>query len=1033
MIEKFISILSQSGYSFAAEDVADVLWLGMHLSKCESINSKEDLRRPQLDNEPQVQKSSKEEEGMSTGEDQLASINKEPKLDLYLPSNKLDKNKKERSKGIPFRTPTAAALPGKLQISRAFRPLMRKVSSRTLFEVDINKTVDQIADKDNWMTVLRPKSDRWLDLFLVVDQTSSMDVWKQTTEEFKHLLESLGAFKNVNKRAFISDENGKIRLYNDVGQNAKPDASPLELMSPVRERLVIVVSDCVSECWYNGEMAQVMALWGSKNHVAIMQMLPRYMWARTVLGLLASARLFRKNYGINNKNLVASISWEWSETSSIDSIPVPVITTDPSSILNWTNFLLGKTGHSTAGFLFPFSEIDYPDEVALGSDRPASLEQFQIFQASASPTARKLAGYMAAAPLSLAIMRLVQKTLLPESGQTHLAEFFLSGMIYRVTQELSSNHPVTIQYEFHNGIRERLLSTNLIPDTLSVLIEVSKYISKKTGMTPSFRALLEISDRSLLEEETFEIGDIPFGSVIYQVLNSLGGKFSERISFSYRGDELANSSKAEKRETIKPEEYSKKEKGYLLEKESFLESNPDEGMKNSKNSDNKISGINRDLDVLKHWLQFCAKPQRPKPAGIKWDVFISYRSVDRVWAVALYDMLVQVGYEVFFDLFVLVPGQGLSSKISKNLSASASGILIWSKRASDSEWVEEEVNAMEARQSGTFTSENPFRFVVATLDNEELPALLKGKLYFDFSEYPDGPMGADLVQLTWGLQGKPPNEEVVRKIFEFEEQSKEESSRLRALASVNRYNEIAEKIKSEELSYTTSSTLSGVGVDLLLRGSKYEMALEAVNFALQRFPKSVRLKQLRGLALRRKGELDEAVLQLTKLYQAGHRDTETLGMLASVWADKWENLLIEGSEFDARDALERSRNLYLEGFEKVPHDYYTGINAASKSAMLGDLNQARMLADQVLNCLNMNREDRGGEPAPHYWERVTEPEAYLLKGEWEKALSLYHDLRIAHFEEKGSIASTGKQVSRLLSVLEVPQEIASKLRDEFNL
>ena len=433
------------------------------------------------------------------------------------------------------------------------------------------------------------------------------------------------------------------------------------------------------------------------------------------------------------------------------------------------------------------------------------------------------------------------------------------------------------------------------------------------------------------------------------------------------------------------------------------------------------------------WLKYCEKPQRPKPAGIKWDVFISYRSLDRVWALALYDMLVQVGYEVFLDQFVLVQGQGLSSKISKNLSASASGILIWSKRASDSEWVEKEVDAMETRQSGTSNSENPFRFVVATLDNEELPALLKGKLYLDFSEYPDGPMGADLVKLTFGLQGRPQNEEAVRKITEFEDQIKEEPNRLRALASVNRYNEIAEKIKSEELSYTTSSTLSGVGVDLLLRGSKYEMALEAVNFALRRFPKSVRLKQLRGLALRRKGELDEAELQLTKLYQAGHRDTETLGILASVWADKWENLLKDGSESDARDALERSRNLYLEGFKKVPHDYYTGINAASKSAMLGDLNQARILADQVLHCLNKNKEERGGEPAPNYWERVTEPEAYLLKGEWEKALTLYHDARIAHLEEKGSIASTGKQVSRLLSVLEMPRDIASKIKNEFNL
>ena len=434
-----------------------------------------------------------------------------------------------------------------------------------------------------------------------------------------------------------------------------------------------------------------------------------------------------------------------------------------------------------------------------------------------------------------------------------------------------------------------------------------------------------------------------------------------------------------------------------------------------------------------YWLEHC-EPARPRTEGIKWDVFISYRSLDRIWALALYDMLVLCGYEVFMDQFVLVPGNELEITLGENLRKSASGVLIWSKNASDSSWIKSEFSAMSGLKKERQSSENSFHIVVATLDKSTIPGLAGGQIYIDFSEYPEGPMGVDLIRLTCGLQGQPPNEAAIKRMATFEQKAKEEPGKLRALAGVGKHQAIAEKIiNTEDLAYTTSSTLSGVGIELLINGKEYELALETLGVVMARFPKSVRLKQLNGLALRRNQQLDAAHLQLNELYQAGHRDTETLGILASVWADKWENLLKDGSESDARDALERSRNLYLEGFNKVPHDYYTGINAASKSAMLGDLNQARVLADQVLHCLNKNKEERGGEPAPNFWERVTEPEAYLLKGEWEKALTLYHDARIAHLEEKGSIASTGKQVSRLLSVLEMPKDIASKIKNEFNL
>jgi hypothetical protein len=432
------------------------------------------------------------------------------------------------------------------------------------------------------------------------------------------------------------------------------------------------------------------------------------------------------------------------------------------------------------------------------------------------------------------------------------------------------------------------------------------------------------------------------------------------------------------------------------------------------------------------WIDFC-EPPRPRPPGIDWDVFVSYRSLDRLWSIALYDMLTQCGYKVFLDQFVLVPGQGLTSQLGRNLQRSASGVLLWSERAEDSKWVEKEIDLMSTQQTNSIGADFPFNFVVASLDGRTPPGLLAGQLYVDFSAYPDGPMGCDLVRLTCGLQGKPLSPDAVRQVVAFDATLKTEPISLKAMAKAGLYAKIVARLNSDEPAYTTSAQIAAIAIDLLIRGKHNKEAIEACEAMIKRFPGSIRLKQLYGLALRREKRLDEANYELNLLLENSHRDTETLGILAAVWADLWEKHKGEGNQAGARDALEMSQQLYAEGFEKVPTDTYTGINAASKAALLGDGPKAAELAGKVLERLNEQAALRGGEPSKDYWERVTEPEALLLTGEGERALELYHAARVAHQDEKGSIASTATQLQRLLGVLSLPPEIKNRLAAEFQL
>jgi hypothetical protein len=88
-------------------------------------------------------------------------------------------------------------------------------------------------------------------------------------------------------------------------------------------------------------------------------------------------------------------------------------------------------------------------------------------------------------------------------------------------------------------------------------------------------------------------------------------------------------------------------------------------------------------------------PRGPiKGPNDKWDVFLSYRSVNRPWVLRLYDQLRYLGYKVFVDQFVLTTAEGLEDRLRQNLQRSATGVLIWSERGEDSVYCGKELNAL---------------------------------------------------------------------------------------------------------------------------------------------------------------------------------------------------------------------------------------------------------------------------------------------------------------------------------------------------
>jgi hypothetical protein len=95
------------------------------------------------------------------------------------------------------------------------------------------------------------------------------------------------------------------------------------------------------------------------------------------------------------------------------------------------------------------------------------------------------------------------------------------------------------------------------------------------------------------------------------------------------------------------------------------------------------------MPVASEWLEYAPKP-RELGAADRWNVFLSYRSVNRAWVINLYDVLREIGHKVFLDQTALKPGDQLIDVLQDALGTSQAGVLIWSAATGDSSWVTRE-------------------------------------------------------------------------------------------------------------------------------------------------------------------------------------------------------------------------------------------------------------------------------------------------------------------------------------------------------
>jgi formylglycine-generating enzyme required for sulfatase activity len=518
-INRFVGHLENRGLrqrlELNDEDLADALWLALQMGVEVNQVKKEPDSTPKKEVIPKVPEKAPSDQTF------------EPPIDLSIPPSNSQTKQSQNEKnteGLPFQTPTAPALQNKSQINRALRPFMRKVPSPNRRILDVEATVNGIVDaliveQEIWLPITKPQPERWLNLELVVEQNRSSFIWQETINELQETLENYGIFRTVRSWNLANNHQGQLQLIRRKKGNKKDQCqySYPALYHSNGRGLILIVSDCVSAIWQQQTIYDWLQKWSNQSPTAIMQLLPERLWLSTELGLGYKVRLSALNPGVPNSQLICGEDLDIKK-----ALNLPIITLEPEYLKLWAKVVAGYGKSQTPAIVLDldFVETQVQEIPTTQSSQTSPEAIVDLFLATASPTAQRLAGLMAAVPVSLPVVHLIQNTMLPKSTPVEVAEVFLSGMIER---KKDVKNQEIYEYDFVAGVRKLLNQAMPIGETEKVLDKVSEYIAEKTPFK-TFTALLLNLDKFPQEKQE---NLLPFARITKEVLYNLGGEYAK--------------------------------------------------------------------------------------------------------------------------------------------------------------------------------------------------------------------------------------------------------------------------------------------------------------------------------------------------------------------------------------------------------------------------------------------------------------------------------------------------------------------------
>ncbi|MFF3841325.1 SAV_2336 N-terminal domain-related protein [Streptomyces sp. NPDC001930] len=384
----------------------------------------------------------------------------------------------ERGATLPVRAPGANALPGLLGLQKALRPLRaytlapHRPGEGTL---DEEATAERSAAAGILTPVMRPAAARRPDIQLLMDTGPAMVVWSRMVEELRQAGQQSGAFRDVQVHRLYDTGDGPPLVTTTSGADGRPRLRPVDqLHDPTGNRLTLVVSDCVGPLWQRGAAQRFLRQWPRHSPLALVQPLPPRLWPRTALP--AEPGTFQRSATPGGHTVFRSDDEPWGPV-----VPgrraVPVLTPTPEAFASWARLHTGHGGNAVRGWA---AWLDPEPVGAYGPRTPraprSDEDLLRAFRAGASPGALRLAVHLAAAPLTLPVMQLVQRAMLPDTGPMELAEVLLSGLLRRLPGP--TPYPC---FSYPPGIQQHFLGS-LDPSAAALVLKhCSVYVERNFG------------------------------------------------------------------------------------------------------------------------------------------------------------------------------------------------------------------------------------------------------------------------------------------------------------------------------------------------------------------------------------------------------------------------------------------------------------------------------------------------------------------------------------------------------------------------
>ncbi len=202
-------------------------------------------------------------------------------------------------------------------------------------------------------------------------------------------------------------------------------------------------------------------------------------------------------------------------------------------------------------------------------------------------------------------------------------------------------------------------------------------------------------------------------------------------------------------------------------------------------------------------------------------------------------------------------------------------------------------------------------------------------------------------------------------------------------------------------------TESTAHIETLINQGKYFEARTKAEEALKDTGE-LRFKQLFALSLSKLGTPEAALSFLEPVYKQFPDDPESAGILGSIYKELFKKN--QSTAFAIK-----SRDTYFQNFT-ITRNYYTGINAASMSAMAGQASRGREIATEVIAILEGNSTD-------DFWKLATLGEACMLTKNRSRSIEYFIQARKHVGNDWGKITSVHNQLWLLNHFIPVSNEI----------